>query len=478
MPDDDMETDPNRIRQYPESHVGPYVVIIREHSTIKLNPMKISLILHKKYKSITQCEKLRGKLKITLTDRKEANLVPNDEDLKGFRVFIPARDVEVCGLIHLPDESDFNDIIKYGSGKFSHPDIPTIPILDATRLTKRLKPNEPDSALENTAFIKLCFPGKVLPKSALIHNLLIPIRPMSERPMFCDNCQKFNHTSKYCNVKPVCAKCLRGHKTSECTQNALAVGTCPYCLQAHSEGVKECSFFLQANKNYAELQKRQQRISYSSVLASLQNPAPNPTPTSQEPVVDQFPELRPSSLSQQSSSSGNGQPLLPANPAHSIFVISQHHPNSSASTSAEQGPSIVQLPDTSQNQQQKTLPFKIPFAPRPTARSQSRSNKRKRTHLETTDRTNASTPRIPSAARSRTRPAASTSTPPGFRNSGSSTFKDIVIQICQSLGLSEMVIQLIKSVVLPFIEGIINKYLPLLTSLSKSALTTNNLQNV
>lgn len=150
-----MEATSTRIRIFPESHPGPFVVYIREVNKPMMH-IKISMYIHKTYtNSVLSCEKLRDKMKITLSTRDDANRLPFDAVLKDYHVSIPSAEVEIHGVIYLPIENDIDDITQYGKGRFNHSLLPSIPILDATRMKKRKDTANPNAGLEDLPLVKI-----------------------------------------------------------------------------------------------------------------------------------------------------------------------------------------------------------------------------------------------------------------------------------------------------------------------------------
>lgn len=261
-----MDTSSRR-RIYQSEHTGPFTVCIRELQGKSLNPVTISIYLHKTYDSIIKCESSRHKIKITLGNRDQANQIACDGKItKECLVYIPAAEVEINGVIILPVGDDLTMLKNIGRGKFSHPDIPTTAILEATRLSKREAVNS-DKFVE-TSQVKLCFPGTVLPRYVQIEKLLIPVRAYNAKAMFCDRCLRFNHTNRYCNARPVCAKCPGGHLTSECTITSSSI--CSFCRSIHTDS-ETCPFLTEVNESYRTVQENKRRRSYADAVIKAAN---------------------------------------------------------------------------------------------------------------------------------------------------------------------------------------------------------------
>ena len=70
-------------------------------------------------------------------------------------------------------------------------------------------------------------------------------RPHKRRtPPQCTNCQKYGHTKNFCTKRPVCVKCAKEHKTSECTV-ALTRDQikCALCGENHTSNYKGCRIY-------------------------------------------------------------------------------------------------------------------------------------------------------------------------------------------------------------------------------------------
>lgn len=158
----DIDAVPIRPRLYHETHNGPYIIIVRE-LIVAIPIIKISKHLHTKYVSMISCQKLGSRLKLTLSNRDEANNLVADPILKDFDVRIPAADVEVYGIIHLPTHDDHSVLKIEAKGKFRHPDLPLIDILEAKRMWKNSDPNDLSQLKQEMPYVKVCFAGTILP---------------------------------------------------------------------------------------------------------------------------------------------------------------------------------------------------------------------------------------------------------------------------------------------------------------------------
>lgn len=282
-----------RVRQYTPTSKGPYIVFIREIQA-KLSPIKFALHINKQYgKSVELIKHNHDKIRVVMKDRDDANRLVVDDAFENYHVYIPADLVEVSGVISHDDLCDVDgmkDIIVYGAGKHASAHLPKSQVLDAQRLTRAAENNE--RVLTNA--VKVTFAGLVLPKYLEIGGLLVHVRPFHAKAMFCDTCQQFGHTSKYCKRNPKCAGCGGRHTTNSCTTSSNEL--CPYCLTQHEMGRNNCAFFREANDGFKVKQanrrrsRRQQAVAAASraavevqnsfePLAETGTTATNPTPS-------------------------------------------------------------------------------------------------------------------------------------------------------------------------------------------------------
>lgn len=86
--------------------------------------------------------------------------------------------------------------------------------------------------------------------------------------MFCDTCQSFGHTSKYCKRKPKCARCNDAHATENCTAVNPAGSQCAYCLTEHQKDRRECPFFNEVNESFRVKQSNRRKTKYEQAVAA------------------------------------------------------------------------------------------------------------------------------------------------------------------------------------------------------------------
>lgn len=419
--DDDDDDEEPRLRTFPPWHLGPYIVYVRQKD-IPLTPLKISEFVHRKYKSVTAVTQIprQKKMKITMSNINEANAVILDQALSVFSPYIRADEVEIAGVISYSEICDVEDLEKlkiHGLGKFLNPQIPTVKIVDVHRLWR----TDPDNQLlrANSNVVKVTFEGRQLPSHVLITGLLVKVRPWFQRAMFCDNCQRFQHTSKFCKSKPSCAKCSGQHLTTDCDDQLIDHSICPYCNGKHAEGKHNCPHFRQVNKAFF----KRQEANIKRIAQHTQNvTAPN------------FPAL-----------------LAPQRQQAQSHV----HSNRFSGLAVDEEEVLV-IRDANAQTQKKS--YANPWANQP------KPLKRK---LQPSSRNTATVSDSPASSRTKSTPPQTTRTtssirkqPPGLQSfSASSSIAEVIIQICSAIGLSDQWMAIVK-LVAPIIASLIDDRTP------------------
>jgi hypothetical protein len=166
----ESQSNVSRIRLYPIDHQGPFIVFIKEknsplaHITIA---KRMSETFKNAVKSLTRMS--RSKIRIELISAKVANEVLKAQFLCGYLTYIPAESVEIDGVINLEKSIDMNDIIQNGIGKFSHPLVPSVRIVQAFRFRRFVGEKDKVKTYEDTETIKVTFAGTALPRWVCIH---------------------------------------------------------------------------------------------------------------------------------------------------------------------------------------------------------------------------------------------------------------------------------------------------------------------
>lgn len=313
-----------RVRQYPEGHNGPYVVIIRRKD-VPLESKKINKYVFSRFKHVLKvsqenehkikiifgekkcqnekiaqvqqnaealgddnendiCEivmteiekkKLIEKKIVTQSARDEANSLPKYAEWnKKYYVYIPEKLVETKGVISWPVGNDVKDIIdECSTGKFSSPILGEVKVLEAVRL-KRKTENASSDVMEDTGTVIVTFEGLLLPKWVNFDQMLIPVREFRAKQMFCKNCHRYNHTEKRCNNKkitpPTQIRCI------QCNSNE------------HDGGSKECPKRKFLEKRVQQTTRQMRKKTYAEMLKELD---PNGVMPNERANEDSYPPM-------------------------------------------------------------------------------------------------------------------------------------------------------------------------------------------
>ncbi|XP_055522673.1 uncharacterized protein LOC129716858 [Wyeomyia smithii] len=194
---------PIRVKKYQKNQPGlRWVVYIRP----KNKPLKVVQIcktLRLRYTSLIEVYKVKAdKLKVTFSDLEHANAVVEDQNFTiEYRVYIPARAIEIEGVITEPDLTE-KEILE-GTGRFKNPNLPEIKILECRRMYSK---DNMGKYSPNDSF-RVTFEGKVLPDYLELFKLRLPVRLFIPKVMTCTNCLQLGHTKAYCSNKTKCCKC-------------------------------------------------------------------------------------------------------------------------------------------------------------------------------------------------------------------------------------------------------------------------------
>lgn len=279
-----------KTRKYPVDNMGPFTVFIRELN-VPLQSVKFSIHLHRVYKSVSMIMKTApGKIKVVLKNRAEANVLPTDTFFKDYRVYIPSADVESVGVIEFPIDEDAESLIKLARGKFKNPSLRMVDILDVHRI--RAKPKETnantgnasgtsrDTTMETsdpvrapTPFVRVHFSGTLLPDFVFLSGLLIRVQVSKAKPMFCDKCQVYGHTNKFCKNAIKCGKCGERHSSANCE---IIITQCMICKEeGHIAGSPDCSHFKAMHKKTINKKFSDRKKSFAEVVAAPIFATPN-----------------------------------------------------------------------------------------------------------------------------------------------------------------------------------------------------------
>ncbi|XP_055527574.1 uncharacterized protein LOC129720165 [Wyeomyia smithii] len=263
-----------RVKKYNENQPGLRWVVYFRPKNKPLKVMQICKTLRLRYTSLIEvCKVNANKLKATFSDLTHANAVVEDENFTiEYRVYIPARAIEIEGVITEPDLTEKE--IMEGFGCFKNPNLPNIKILECRRMYS--KDNMRNYSPNNS--FRVTFAGKVLPDFLEPYKLRLPVRLFIPKVMTCTNCLQLGHTKTYCSNKTKCNKCgeilENNHTCSEqeakcslCGGNPHEIETCPkyklrsYALKKSSKQRSKQSFaqmlktaLLQEENRYSSLE--------------------------------------------------------------------------------------------------------------------------------------------------------------------------------------------------------------------------------
>lgn len=264
-----------RIRQYAIKSHGPFVVHIRSIKT-PLESRNIAKFIRTKYKSEIVIRQVNeNKIRVEFSERidatKKAVVVTNEQarveanDLpncvewnKKYHVYIQEKDVEVIGCIKFGATQEAKEIVSHGCGKFKNPLLPEIKILEASRFMTKTEDDDKTKPpkLTPTNDVRVTFSGLILPDFVVVDQMLIPVRKFHKRQMFCESCQRYNHTKAHCNNK---------ERTAEPNEHA-----CIHCkVDSHHTGDKTCPRRKTLEKRDKDNARKAHNKTFAEILKEL-----------------------------------------------------------------------------------------------------------------------------------------------------------------------------------------------------------------
>jgi hypothetical protein len=340
-----QNTDPKNVndtpkkRIYPSDFDGRFIVYIREWK-MSLPHVTISRYLCKKYTSaILQIEKVhKQKIRVECSNAFTANLIVADEELnQEFRVSIPADVVEINGVISVSNDLNTLDLVNFGAGVFGNPSIPSVEIVDAYRMRRSFSQNGKVVSVDSDQ-VRVTFKGRALPKLVIVYGLRVPVRLYKPKLMFCEKCQGFNHTSKFCTSPLKCGKCREQHDTASCQQGPK----CPLCLEdvVHQKR-EECPVFRERTVSLQNRVKIRSKLAYSKLISSSKN----------EEVISQE-----NQFSLLSEDSGEDEEILEGSSYASVLIGKRRRPTNTKSSPPKRKVSVQEnvKPGTSKTSTPKT----------------------------------------------------------------------------------------------------------------------------
>lgn len=216
----------NRVRYYASDYKGDILVFIHT-SGEGLKADAIYKTLFKHFKNISQVTLVnKNKIKVLFDGgekRKESIVEANtlaECVIKDCSIYIPAKYVEVQGVVSWPVCEKIDDFVINGKGKFRNPLMKRLKVLDSIRLKKKSSEASNEPKLEDTSIVIVTFEGNLLPDSLEIDKLLVSVREYRRHEMWCEICRRYGHTQKFCNNKKLenptylCMQCkLNDHQS-------------------------------------------------------------------------------------------------------------------------------------------------------------------------------------------------------------------------------------------------------------------------
>lgn len=262
-----MEIEEERVRQYPSSHKGPFVVYLRSKDGERIKPLTTTKLLFSSFRQkLRNVEQVNAfKLRIICASRDAANELPTAPVLSNFRVYVPASEVETDGVISLELEEEIKEVVSAGRGVFNNSLIPDVKVLSVFRLSKNVPGEDNNPTRQPSTAVRVTFEGTLLPHRLLLGGLRIPIRLYHPLEMYCNKCHRTGHTQKYCTNQPKCSKCGEAHLTSSCTSTE-PVKECVLCKTEHSNSRAACPKIKLADERKFNKAKKQQTVSYAEAV--------------------------------------------------------------------------------------------------------------------------------------------------------------------------------------------------------------------
>uniref|UniRef100_A0A0N8ES57 CCHC-type domain-containing protein n=1 Tax=Aedes aegypti TaxID=7159 RepID=A0A0N8ES57_AEDAE len=258
----------SRVRIYPESANGPYTVFFRKIDR-PLNLLLISAELNQKFKTVKEIKQVElRKIRVTMSDRNEANEVVVLPRFKGlYRVYIPSAEVEIDGVVY-DEVISPEEVVKIGQGKFTNPQLPMISVLECERLAMREEVASNEMSFKPSNAMRVTFAGTALPDYLCINGALLKVRLYSPKIMLCRKCGRLGHTSKYCSLKPRCGQCGGNHDVAACEEASTSIQKCLLCMEPHGS-MKNCRNYQAKKRENKQLLLNRSRLSYETLVKQV-----------------------------------------------------------------------------------------------------------------------------------------------------------------------------------------------------------------
>lgn len=271
---DEEMTQPRRARVYPADHKGPYNVYIRASKDAPLRHVSLAKHLFDKYQNgkILKISQMNShKLRVEFSSLASANDLATCSDpvLELYRVYIPAEQVEVEGVVRLSVGDPESDLLEFGRGQFGEASLPEVNVIGVYRFERVVTTADGSKTRVPTPLVRVTFPGSLLPARIVIDGLILPMEPYKKKAMFCENCLRTGHTQKFCVVKPKCSRCGEEHSTETCLRTSARL-KCFVCDTDHDpDDRSRCPKIAQANTLQHRKLKQKINQSYAEAVKHL-----------------------------------------------------------------------------------------------------------------------------------------------------------------------------------------------------------------
>lgn len=439
-----------RIRKYNDESKAPFTVWIKSRSGDLLHPLKLSKFINGKYKSTLSCVKKNGKMRVMLNNKNDANLLVLDGFLKDFHLSIPAEHVEIEGAVdwfELCDLDDEQELITAGVGCFNNTALQQCKIVHAERLSKREK-----EIVTWTNTVKIVFEGQVLPNFVEIYGLRVRVRPFHQKPMFCDRCQQFGHTSRDCRRKQKCASCGAEHATAMCKN--IQRSSCSFCQAETQHSRNDCPYFVEVTECYQLKLANRRKARYQQAVAAVSQDSSQETTSNQHILINdayQFPALHNRFEGLESEENGPDTILKTSGPLPNTSVIINQRPNNPYAKIVREA--------VLKNSQESPAPKRRRTVPVSSVRQTP-----KVVLVKSTAQPSVSTPRD-DATQSPNHPDTSSSV---------KLVASLVMAFVRKLGVSQIWISVIEAVIDPLLQALMPQLPDLISALSPAVLIRRN----
>lgn len=199
---DDGKKISQRLRKYPASSAGPFLVIAEGS---KLSPSTVSKNIIRKFgdQYVKAMPLSKHRMKILMASASAANNLVETSSPK-LKFSIPQRLVEILGVGHVDldvEDDELDSATSFDKTKAVQYNNPAV--LETRRI---IKGSDDDAVRLSTVIVT--FAGHKLPTHIEINKVLYPIKQYVYPLRQCKQCWRFGHGEKNCRSKVRCNKCV------------------------------------------------------------------------------------------------------------------------------------------------------------------------------------------------------------------------------------------------------------------------------